>query len=103
MGTEILLGCLGIIFHGYGNFFVGIIFHGYMLESLLNDFMEMKEFFFFFFFLVDWGIVRVLQNLNWWNGIWARLILWGASLFVYWDFEVVFLEQGIFVNIMMIG
>ena len=36
-------------------FLTGIIFHAYMLESLLNDFMEMKD-----FFLVDWGIVRKL-------------------------------------------
>ena len=61
-----------LIFYGYGNFvgmfgnyfswvwkffcvyyfswvwkfLTGIIFHAYMLESLLNDFMEMKDFFF---------------------------------------------------------
>ena len=85
MSEEIWLVCVGIIFMGIEIFFVGIIFMsvdslffwyyfhgcgnfvcvGHMFESLLNEFMEMRDFW------VDWDIVRMSWNLNLRNGIWG--------------------------------
>ena len=46
------------------------------VESLLNEFMEMKDFW------VDWDIVRMSWNLNSWNGILGLANFLGALF--YW-------------------
>ena len=54
MSAEIFVG---IIFKGMERIFF-FCWVGHMFESLLNEFMEMKDFW------VDWDIVRMSWNLN---------------------------------------